>query len=243
MVGPTGTPAAGEALAGPALERALAYIAGQPALWEIVLTGGDPFMLSPRRMRAIMAGLGAIAHVKVVRWHTRVPLVDPARVTPALVAALRAFPGAAYVGIHANHPREFTREARAALARLADAGLALVSQSVLLRGVNDDAATLAALMRAFVECRVKPYYLHHPDLAPGTAHFRVSIEEGQVLVAGLRGHVSGLAQPTYVLDLPGGHGKVPLHGAAVQPREGGGHWITDRTGRRHAYPPGPDASS
>jgi lysine 2,3-aminomutase len=139
-----------------------------------------------------------------------VPFADPARVTPEFARGLRAAGAATYVGVHANHPREFTEAARAALARLADAGIALVSQSVLLRGVNDDAETLAELMQSFVVNRVKPYYLHHPDLAPGTSHFRLSIAEGQALVEALRGRISGLAQPQNVIDIPGGHGKSPI---------------------------------
>jgi lysine 2,3-aminomutase len=193
-----------------ALNRALAYVAGRPEIFEIIVTGGDPFMLSPRRIADLMAQVAAIPHIKVVRWHTRVPMVDSARVTPDLVAALKRDGIATWIAIHANHPREFTKEACAALARLADAGLALVSQSVLLKGVNDDAGTLAALMRAFLANRVKPYYLHHPDLAKGTAHFRLGLAEGEALVAQLRGTLSGLAQPTYVLDVPGHPGKIPL---------------------------------
>ena len=136
--------------------------------------------------------------------------MSPEKITPALVRALKAPGKTTYVALHANHPRELTPAVRAACARIVDAGIPMVSQSVLLRGVNDDAATLEALMRAFVECRIKPYYLHHADLAPGTSHFRTTIEEGQALMRALRGRVSGLAQPTYVLDIPGGYGKVPV---------------------------------
>lgn len=192
------------------LSAAMAYISGRPEIFEVIVTGGDPFMLSPRRIADLMARLAAIAHVKVVRWHTRVPMVDSARVTPALVKALRAKGVATWVAVHANHPREFTPEACAALGRLADAGLSLVSQSVLLKGVNDKVETLADLMRAFLANRVKPYYLHHPDMARGTSHFRLSLAEGVALVADLRTAISGLAQPTYVLDVPGYPGKVPL---------------------------------
>ncbi len=233
MVGP-----GGKALTGAAFDRAIAYLASRPEIWEVIVTGGDPFMLPPRKVDELMAALAAIGHVKIVRWHTRVPMVDPGRVTPAFVAALRSGGKAVYVGIHANHPREFTHEARAALERLADAGIALVSQSVLLRGVNDDPAVLAALMRAFVENRVRPYYLHHPDLAPGTSHFRLSIAEGQALMRKLRGHLSGLAQPTYVLDIPGGHGKAPI-GPVYLDDDADGAAIVDRDGRRHPYPPAP----
>lgn len=192
------------------IDAAIAYIEGHPEIWEVIFTGGDPLALSPRRVAELTARIAAIPHVAVLRWHTRVPLVDPARISDEMVAALKAPGKAVWVALHANHAREFTEEGRAALARLADAGVALVSQTVLLRGVNDDAATLEALMRAFVANRVKPYYLHHPDMAPGTGHFRLTIEEGQRIVRELKLRASGLAQPTYVLDIPGGHGKAPL---------------------------------
>jgi lysine 2,3-aminomutase len=198
-------------------------------------------MLPARRVAALMEAFAAIAHVRIVRWHTRVPVVDPARVTPAFTRALMIGDKAVYVGVHANHPREFTPEARAALKRLNTAGAVLLSQSVLLKGVNADPETLAALMRAFVENSVTPYYLHHPDLAPGTAHFRLPIAEGQALVASLRGHLSGLAQPTYVLDIPGGFGKIPIGPAFLEALPDGSHLATDRAGRRHRYPPEPSA--
>jgi lysine 2,3-aminomutase len=166
------------ALSGDAYAGALDYIRTHREIWEVILTGGDPLMLSPRRMAEIMADLAAIAHVRIIRLHTRVPVADPARVTPEMVAALKVPGAATWVALHANHPRELTEAARAACALMVDAGIPLVSQSVLLRGVNDSAATLTALMRAFVECRIKPYYLHHGDLAPGTAHLRTTIERG-----------------------------------------------------------------
>jgi lysine 2,3-aminomutase len=184
-----------------------------------------------------MAALADIAHVKVVRLHTRVPVVDPDRIDAALVAALKASGKAVYLAVHANHPRELGPAARAACARLSDAGIALVSQTVLLRGVNDDTGVLADLMRAFVETRIKPYYLHHPDLAPGTSHFRVGIEEGQRLVRALRGHVSGLCQPEYVLDIPGGHGKAPLSPPSAHAGDDGAWTVEDYRGVEHAYPP------
>jgi lysine 2,3-aminomutase len=203
-------PGRGETLSAAELDAALAYIAGRPEIWEVILTGGDPMVLSERRLGELMGRLREIEHVKVVRLHTRVPAVAPERVTPALVSALKTSGKAVYVALHANHPRELTPEARAACARLIDAGIPMLSQSVLLRGVNDDPQVLAELMRAFVETRIRPYYLHHGDPAPGTAHLRLTLEEGQALVRTLRGRVSGLAQPTFVLDIPGGHGKVPV---------------------------------
>jgi lysine 2,3-aminomutase len=170
--------------------------------------------------------------VKVLRWHTRVPAVDPGRITAGLAAALRSPAKAVYVALHANHARELTPAVRAACGRLIDAGIVMVSQTVLLRGVNDDAATLATLMRAFVECRVKPYYLHHPDLAPGTGRFRLTIAEGQAIVRQLRGRLSGLAQPTYVLDIPGGHGKVPVGPGYI---DDGSRHVADPGGTLHEY--------
>jgi lysine 2,3-aminomutase len=210
----------------------MAYIAERPDIWEVIVTGGDPFILSPRRLREVMARLGEIEHVKVVRFHTRVPAVAPEMVTEELVAALKAPGKAVYVALHANHARELTPAARAACARIVDAGLPLLGQTVLLAGVNDDPETLTALMRAFVETRIKPYYLHHADLAPGTSHFRTSIEAGQDLMRSLRGAVSGLCQPTYILDIPGGHGKVPVGPDYLS--EG---CVQDPAGRMHVYPP------
>src|SRR6266436_2334392 len=206
MVGP----GKATALSSAAYTGALDYIRAHPEVWEVILTGGDPLMLSPRRLADIMADLAAIDHVRIIRIHTRVPVADPARITREMVAALRVEGATTWVALHANHTRELTDKARAACADIIDAGIPMVSQSVLLRGVNDDAAALAALMRAFVECRIKPYYLHHGDLAPGTAHLRTTLAHGQELMRGLRGRVSGLCQPDYVLDIPGGHGKSPV---------------------------------
>lgn len=203
-------PAAEANLTADELEEALAYIRAHPAIWEVIVTGGDPLVMSARRIEEITRALSEIAHVKIIRWHTRVPVVAPERITDALVRALKSPGKTVYVALHANHPRELTAAARGAIARLVGAGIALVSQTVLLRGVNDSVDVLEALMRAFVEARVKPYYLHHGDLAPGTAHFRTSLAEGQALMRALRQRVSGLAMPTYVLDIPGGYGKVPV---------------------------------
>jgi len=231
VVGPTGD----GNLTGKALEAAVAYIAARPAIWEVILSGGDPLILSPRRLRAVMAALAAIEHVKVVRIHTRVPVVDPAAITPDLVNVLACADKAVWVALHANHPREFTPAAREACARIVDAGLPMVGQTVLLAGVNDDPDVLGALMRAMVETRVKPYYLHHGDLAPGTSHFRTSIDEGQDLMRALRGAVSGLCQPSYVLDIPGGHGKVPIGPAYLSRGADQAFLVEDPLGDLHAY--------
>jgi lysine 2,3-aminomutase len=223
-----------------ALAAAFDYIRAHPEIWEVIVTGGDPFLLSARRLAAIVKTLAAIPHVAVIRFHTRVPVADPRRVRPALIAALGS-EKAVYVVVHANHPRELTEPARQSVGRLTRAGIPVLSQSVLLRGVNDDPAVLEALFRGLVAMRVKPYYLHHPDLARGTAHFRLGIDEGQRLVGALRGRVSGLCQPSYVLDIPGGHGKVPIGRCAVQAHEEEGRWIVeDPAGETHIYPPAVD---
>jgi lysine 2,3-aminomutase len=222
-----------------ALAAALDYIAGHRQIWEVILSGGDPLVLSARRIKEVVKGLAAIPHVKVIRVHTRMPVVAPERIGAALVRALRTGK-ATFVVLHANHPRELTKEARAACARLIDAGIPMLSQSVLLRGVNDDVETLGALMRSLVECRIKPYYLHHADLAPGTAHLRTTMAEGQALMRGLRGRFSGLCLPTYVLDIPDGYGKSPI-GPNYVSADGAEQtaMIEDFNGRRHPYPPQP----
>ncbi len=226
MVGP-GTPGLDEA----DLAAALDYIAARPEIWEVVLTGGDPLALSARRVETVSRALAEIPHVKVLRWHTRLPVAAPGRVTARLARALTSgHEKTVYVALHANHPRELTSEARAACARLIREGVAMVSQSVLLRGVNDDADTLEALMRAFVEMRVKPYYLHHADLAPGTAHLRTSIATGQALMRELRQRLSGLAMPAYMLDTPGAHGKAPIGPAYIRAARQGEYEVTTADG-------------
>jgi len=214
---------------------ALDYVRARPRVWEVILTGGDPLILSPRRIAEATKALAAIPHVKVLRWHTRLPVAAPERVTKAMARALIADGTTTVVAIHANHPRELTEPARAACMRLSAAGAMLVSQSVLLKGVNDDVETLADLMRAFVEARVKPYYLHHLDRAPGTAHWWVPIAKGQELLRALRGRLSGLATPTYVLDIPGGRGKVPIGPQWLAGDGNGGYVATDPCGTEHLY--------
>jgi lysine 2,3-aminomutase len=232
MVGPDGL----KPLTTAQLDAALAYVAERPQIWEVIVTGGDPLVLSPRRLRDLMDRLARIDHVKVVRFHTRVPAVDPAAVTDELVAALKSPGKAVYVALHANHPRELSPAARAACARIVDAGVPMISQTVLLRGVNDDPKTLGALMRAFVETRIKPYYLHQGDLAVGTSHLRTTVAEGQALMKAMRGRFSGLCQPTYVLDIPDGHGKVPIGPTYLSEEIGG---VEDPNGAIHPYPPRP----
>jgi lysine 2,3-aminomutase len=230
MVGPQ----LGQALSAQDLDAALAYIRAMPTIWEVILTGGDPFVLSPRRIAEVTAALGQISHVKVLRWHTRVPVVDPGRVTDELIAALKVSNKTVFVGLHTNHVRELTADARAAISKIVDAGIPMLSQTVLLKGINDTVEALEALMRGLVEARVKPYYLHHGDLAPGTAHFRPTIAEGQALVAELRRRVSGIAMPSYVLDTPGAFGKVRIEASKIT-RNGGRYLVDDPDCRQHVY--------
>ncbi len=192
------------------LEAALGWFARTPAVREAILTGGDPLMLSPRRLGAILGRLAGMPHIELLRIHSRVPVAAPDLVTPALAEALGAIGTPLYLCVHANHAREFSEAAIAALARLQRAGVVLLGQSVLLRGVNDSAEALEDLFRAMLRARIKPYYLHQLDPAPGTARFAVPVEEGRALLRALRGRVSGLAWPTYVQERPGGAGKVPI---------------------------------
>jgi lysine 2,3-aminomutase len=235
MVGPGGR----RALTAEQRDAAYGYIRQHPGIWEVILTGGDPLVLSAQALQSVVDTVGAIEHVKIIRLHTRMPVVEPERITSELVAALRTPGKTTYVALHANHPRELSPSARAACARIVDAGIPMLSQTVLLRGVNDDVETLTALMRAFVECRIKPYYLHHADLAPGTSHLRTSIEAGQELMRQMRGRVSGLCQPVYVLDVPSGAGKVPV-GPNYMSTAGGteqGYEVRTINGDISAYPP------
>jgi lysine 2,3-aminomutase len=233
MVGP-----GGEALDPAEFAAAIGYIAAHPEVWEVVITGGDPLMLSPRRLKELVSALDAIPHVAVIRFHSRVPVVDPARIDGRLIEAL-ATDKALWIAVHANHARELGDDQAAACRRLSRAGIPLLGQTVLLKGVNDDVVVLTELFRRLVALRIKPYYLHHGDLAPGTAQFRTSIDEGQALMRALRGAISGLCQPTYVLDIPGGHGKAPIGPGFVE-ATGQGRWlVTDFRGGTHPYPPRP----
>ena len=212
---------------------ALNYIRSHPEIWEVILTGGDPLVLSPRQLGDIITVLNGIEHVQVIRIHTRMPIADPQRITDELLGTLKS-EKPIYMALHVNHAQELGPETRTALKAIHTAGINLLSQSVLLKGVNDDAHILADLYRALVALNVKPYYLHHPDLAPGTSHFRLSIKEGQKIIGQLRGKLSGLCQPTYMLDIPGGYGKIPLTPCALEKLEEG-YRITDYKNRTHIY--------
>jgi lysine 2,3-aminomutase len=213
------------------LDAACDYIRARPAIREVILTGGDPLMLSPRRLGAILAALEAIPHLEGLRIHTRVPVAEPALVTDALAAALETAKPL-WMLVHVNHARELGPAALAALAAIRRAGVPILSQSVLLAGVNDSEAALERLFRALVAARIKPTYLHHLDPAPGTARFRVPLARGRALMRGLRGRIPGHALPTYVVDIPGGHGKVPV-GESHAAEDAGGWLLTAPDGSRH----------
>lgn len=231
MIGP-----GSEGLSAEEYRAALAYIRDHKDIWEVILTGGDPFILSPRRLNTILNELCDIEHVKIIRVHTRVPIADPGRITKQFCQALeREKP--VYIAVHINHSQEITKEVEKVLADLHEAGCVLLSQSVLLKGVNDNPAILETLFKKLIALRVKPYYLHHPDLAPGTSHFRLSIKKGQEIMKDLQGRLSGLCQPHYMLDIPGGHGKIPIGPCYLEELENGCYTAEDYKGQKHHYPP------
>ena len=217
------------------LAAALDYIRTHDEIWEVILSGGDPLVLSDRRLATLMHALGEIDHVAVVRIHTRAPLVTPERITDDLVAALKRAGKTVNIVIHVNHPRELTEAVRSGLARLADGGIPLFAQTVLLRGINDEADTLASLFKTLLANRVKPYYLHHLDKAKGVAHFAVPIARGQALMRALQGTISGLCLPTYVLDIPGGEGKAPIGPTYIKKTGESEYQVTDYRGGKHSY--------
>ena len=216
---------------------ALNYIRQNPQIREVILSGGDPLTLSNRRLSDLLAALDSIPHLDIIRFHTRAPLVTPDRIDEELQALFLAQKKALYVVVHVNHAQEINEAVRDAFFRLSRSGVVLLSQTVLLKDINDNTSTLEALFRTLLANRVKPYYLHHPDLAPGTSHFRLTIEEGQDIIRQLRGRVTGLAYPTYVLDIPGGYGKVPLSPSYLEELADGTYKVEDIDGRKHAYPP------
>lgn len=218
----------------PQIRNALDYIRSDDRIWEVILSGGDPLVMSARRLSDILQELGSVSHIGIVRIHTRVPAVAPEKISQELISALKQHP-ALFLVLHVNHADELTPEVCASLARLADAGIPLLSQSVLLKDINDDVRVLTRLFRKLLVNRVKPYYLHHGDLARGTGHFRTSIEKGQQLMKALRGPVSGLCQPNYVLDLPGGAGKVPIGPQYLSRTEPGHYCVQDVSGGQQHY--------
>lgn len=193
------------------LEKALDYISQNDDIWEVILTGGDPLILSPRRLDYILKTLDKIPHVKNIRLHTRIPIIEPQRITKTLIKTLTTPQTTIWVAIHANHASEFTNNAKTALKTISQAGIPMISQTVLLKDINDNPITLTTLMRCFVENRIKPYYLHHLDKAKGISHFKVTQEKGKNILAKMRGPISGLCQPTYMIDSPTGEGKKTIN--------------------------------
>ena len=231
MVGPGHEPN----LSSTQLAAALAYIVANAEISEVILTGGDPFVLAPHRVAELTDEISNIPHIKKIRWHTRMPVVDPEKITATFASALTSNKAQTIVAIHANHPREFTSEAISAIATLRAAGIALLSQSVLLKEINDDADTLTNLIKAFASNEIKPYYIHHGDLAPGTSHFRTTIAQGIALVQAAQSRLPEHLHPTYILDIPGGFSKVNLLSQdtrSVTPS----HWqLRDNKGQWHDY--------
>lgn len=213
---------------------ALSYIRDRPAIWEVILSGGDPLVLDNRKLTQFIRRIAGIPHVKVIRIHSKVPIVSPERITPLLCVALKC-DKAVWISVHCNHPRELTREVTTALDTLTDAGITLVSQTVLLKGVNDQTDVLEELFRSLVEARVKPYYLHQADLVRGTGHFRVPIERGQQLMRELTAKLSGICLPNYVVDLPHGYGKVPINPSWAAQRSPTEWEISGNDGVPHLY--------
>ncbi|GFE58543.1 KamA family radical SAM protein [Geobacter sp. AOG1] len=191
------------------LSAALDYIAETPAIRDVILSGGDPFLLPDDELADLLARLRSLSNVEMIRIGSRVPVTLPSRITPRLCRLLKRF-HPLYLNTHFNHPRELTPQSTIACRRLADAGIPLGNQTVLLQGVNDEPGVMKKLMQGLLAMRVRPYYIHQLDLVRGTGHFRTSVRRGLEVMEGLRGHTSGLATPYYVIDLPGGKGKVPL---------------------------------
>jgi lysine 2,3-aminomutase len=193
----------------PEFDKQIAYIEQHPEVRDVLLSGGDPLLFSDDKLEQLLRRLRAIPHVEFLRLGTRIPIFLPQRITPGLCAMLKKY-HPLFISVHTNHPRELTTEVREALGRLADAGIPLGNQSVLLRHVNDDVTVMQALVQKLLMCRVKPYYLYQCDLITGSAHLRASVSTGLDIMEHLRGHTTGYGVPTYVIDAPGGGGKVPV---------------------------------
>src|SRR6058998_3580809 len=218
----------------PEFDRQIQYIREHPAVRDVLLSGGDPLLFSDERLEYLLSRLRAIPHVEFLRVGTRIPVFLPQRITPELCAMLKQF-HPLFLSIHSNHPRELTTEVRDALGRLADAGIPLGNQSVLLRHVNDDVTVMKAHVQKLLMCRVKPYYVYQCDLISGSAHLRASVRKGLEIMEGLRGHTTGYAVPQYVIDAPGGGGKVPINPEYVIQRNGQRVLIRNYEGKLFEY--------
>jgi lysine 2,3-aminomutase len=223
----------------PEFERQIKYVSEHPEIRDVLLSGGDPLLLSDDKLEFLLRRLRAIPHVEFLRIGTRIPIFLPQRITPELCAMLRKY-HPLFISVHSNHPRELTTEVRDALGRLADAGVPLGNQSVLLRHVNDDAVVMRALLQKLLMCRVKPYYLYQCDLISGSAHLRASVRKGLEIMEQLRGHTTGYAVPQYVIDAPGGGGKVPINPDYILSRNRDRVVIRNFEGKIFEYPEGED---
>lgn len=225
----------------PEYDKQIAYIAGHPEIRDVLLSGGDPLLLSDEKLENLLSRLRAIPHVEFLRIGTRIPVFLPQRITPGLCALLKKF-HPLFISVHSNHPRELTTEVRDALGRLADAGIPLGNQSVLLKHVNDDVDVMKAHVQKLLMCRVKPYYIYQCDLITGSAHLRTSVRQGLEIMEKLRGHTTGYAVPTYVIDAPGGGGKVPVNPEYVLCRNAGRVLIRNYEGKVFEYPEAADGT-
>jgi len=225
----------------PEYDKQIAYIAAHPEIRDVLLSGGDPLLLSDEKLENLLSRLRAIPHVEFLRIGTRIPIFLPQRITPELCAMLKQF-HPLFISIHSNHPRELTTEVRDAIGRLADAGVPLGNQTVLLRQVNDSAEVMKALVQKLLMCRVKPYYIYQCDLIAGSAHLRASVAKGLEIMEKLRGHTTGYAVPTYVIDAPGGGGKVPVNPEYVLCRNAGRVLVRNYEGKIFEYPEAPDGT-
>ncbi len=217
------------------LEAGLKYIREHEEIRDVVLSGGDPLTLSDRRIEYILKSLREIPHVEIIRIGTKIPCVLPQRITKKLVNIIKKY-HPVYVNTHFNHPRELTPEAKQACERLVDAGVPVGNQCVLLKGVNDDVETMRALMKGLLKMRVRPYYIYQADIVRGTEHFRTRVEKGLEIIQGLRGHISGLAIPHFVIDSPGGGGKIPLLPHYIEKLDDKEVVMRNFRGERYVYP-------
>jgi lysine 2,3-aminomutase len=225
----------------PEFDKQIEYIAQHPEIRDVLLSGGDPLLLSDDKLENLLGRLRAIPHVEFLRIGSRIPTFLPQRITPELCSMLRKF-HPLFMSVHSNHPRELTTEVRDALGRLADAGIPLGNQSVLLKHVNDDITVMKAHVQKLLMCRVKPYYIYQCDLIAGSAHLRTSVSKGLEIMEQLRGHTTGYAVPTYVIDAPGGGGKVPISPEYVLCRNAGRVLIRNYEGKVFEYPEAEDGT-
>jgi len=225
----------------PEFEKQIAYIAGHPEIRDVLLSGGDPLLFSDEKLENLLSRLRAIPHVEFLRIGTRIPIFLPQRITSELCAMLKQF-HPLFISVHSNHPRELTTEVREALGRLADAGIPLGNQSVLLKHVNDDVTVMKAQVQKLLMCRVKPYYVYQCDLISGSAHLRTSVRKGLEIMKALRGHTTGYAVPQYVIDAPGGGGKVPINPDYILQRNSSRVIIRNFEGKVFEYPEARDGT-